>query len=764
MSRALKAWAFGALIGLSAAVFGTTSLGVGFEERVGLSWLFEVRGPVDVPDGVAVVALDERTAHTLDLPDDPRDWPRSLHGELIDELTRRGAEVIVFDLSFATAQSAHEDRALAEAIAGSGRVILFEGLERTRRPLVDGRGAIDGWVWLEEVRRPLPLFAEGALGQAPFPLPIVPDRVSQFWTFLPHDRSMPTLPALALHAYARPVHAAWRQLLADAGATVVGRTQLDTPIATPRRNLAETSRLLKLGFDADPGLADRIREIRRRSDVEAGADVEAGRNARLLDALIRLYGPGGNYYLNFYGPPGSVPTVPYHTVIAQARSRAGPAPSDFAGMCVFVGYSETTIPTKIDGFNTVFTSDGGVDLSGVEIGATAFANLLTDDLLEPVHPVIGAGLLVAFALAVGLPAFLLPALWALTTTLAICAAYAVAAQLLFDCARLWLPLATPLLLQAPVALIAGLLAQYGFIRRQRRQVQHALNYYVPERVAQEFADHPVNPILVRETAYATCLATDAEGFTSLSERLGPERTAAFLNAYFAALTAPLLQYRADFREFHADGVMCAWISRDGDVAVRERACLAALGVKEAIDAFNAAQAPVQLGVRIGLHAGEVFLGNVGAGGRFAFRLVGDIVNTASRIEALNKDCRTRLLASETVIAGVDSLLTRPLGEFRLKGRQAPVCVFEILGVRRRSAAVEITLCEKFTAALAEFQHRNWRVAARCFGDILDAFPDDGPARLYLEKSLANLDPPTGDREATVIRPHAEQPARGQAGR
>ena len=105
-------------------------------------------------------------------------------------------------------------------------------------------------------------------------------------------------------------------------------------------------------------------------------------------------------------------------------------------------------------------------------------------------------------------------------------------------------------------------------------------------------------------------------------------------------------------------------------------------------------APLHLGVRIGLHAGLVFLGNMGAGGRFAFRVMGDIVNTASRIEGLNKYLGTRLLATEEVVAGVDGLLLRPLGDFRLKGKQGVASVFEIMALRdgasrerRRFAAV-----------------------------------------------------------------------------
>ena len=94
MPRWVKGVTVGVLTGLVGAVLGLTPLGEDFEKNVGLDWLFHVRGPIAPPPEVAVVAINERDIEGLDLPALPRDWPRSIHGQLIERLVERGASVI----------------------------------------------------------------------------------------------------------------------------------------------------------------------------------------------------------------------------------------------------------------------------------------------------------------------------------------------------------------------------------------------------------------------------------------------------------------------------------------------------------------------------------------------------------------------------------------------------------------------------------------------------------------------------------------------
>src|SRR5678815_5314781 len=91
---------------------------------------------------------------------------------------------------------------------------------------------------------------------------------------------------------------------------------------------------------------------------------EAEGGSRVLRALIRMYQGPDSEYLNFYGPPRAVRTVPYHEVLAP-QVAADPGRLGLRGKAVFVGVSDAGRPEQRDGFHTVF-SRGGVDLSGAE--------------------------------------------------------------------------------------------------------------------------------------------------------------------------------------------------------------------------------------------------------------------------------------------------------------------------------------------------------------------------------------------------------------
>jgi adenylate cyclase len=117
-----------------------------------------------------------------------------------------------------------------------------------------------------------------------------------------------------------------------------------------------------------------------------------------LEALIRPYEGPDNFYLNFYGTPGTAPTISYFHVFSGDDTAADSI--DFRGKSVFVCRSELTKPVQEDTYPTVFGRDDGVDLSGVEIAATAFANMLKDQALRRAGPGLSAS--IVFALGASL--------------------------------------------------------------------------------------------------------------------------------------------------------------------------------------------------------------------------------------------------------------------------------------------------------------------------------------------------------------------------
>jgi len=204
----MRRWARGLLIGIATGLCGAgliiTPVGAEFERIVGLPWLFKIRGPIEPPPEVAVVAIDGSTGRKLDLPKLPRDWPRTVHAQLIESLVERKAAVIVFDMDFSRVKSGYEDHVFANAISHADRVVLFERLEGRRQPVESVDDTSGGWTWVEEKLSPAPSLAMAAKALGPFPLPKLGRTAVQFWAFKSSAGNAPTTAALALQLYALP--------------------------------------------------------------------------------------------------------------------------------------------------------------------------------------------------------------------------------------------------------------------------------------------------------------------------------------------------------------------------------------------------------------------------------------------------------------------------------------------------------------------------------------------------------------------------------
>lgn len=735
-------------MGLCGALFALTPIGIAFETHVGLATLFRVRGAIAPPPEVAVVAINDRAAAALGLPPLARDWRRSVHGRLVENLVRRGAAVIVFDIDFRRPKEPPDDLAFARAVAAADRVVLVETLTGRRQPVLDREGHQTGTVWMEQLLPPLPVLAAAAKGLAPFPLPKVETDVFGFWAFKPTANDAGTLPAVALQLFSRDVYPRW--LAMQETATGERANALPSP-AHPlwhATEVREAMRTWRKAFRDRPGL---------RYAVASSAEAARSQGLRPADyqrlrALAGLYGGSDHRYLNFYGPPGTIPTIPYNAVITGSDPNVDPALLDFSGKVVFVGFSDLLDPGQPDRFSTVFTDENGVDLSGVEIAATAFANLLTDRPIEPADGVVTVSLLFLFGFALGAGVYLGAAIVAVPLALAAGGAYAYSAHWLFAAHDYWLPLATPLLIQLPIALFVGLLAQYLLERRRHRRVSRAVSYYLPERVARELTETEIDPTALNKVVYGICLATDMSGFTGLSQTLSPTGLADFMNAYFETLARALKQHHVDVTEFHADTVMCAWTAADAATLQRRNALLAALAVVRAVAGFNAARPGLGLNARVGLDEGHFFLGHTGGGGRMGYSILGDCANTAARLEGLNKILGTHVLASEAAVAGAGDLLLRPLGRFLLLGKDGPTAVVEAMAEPDTATSAQREVCRRFAQALEAFHGQQWARALELFDRLSLDHPDDGPSRFYADRcrTWGNRPPQAGDPTIIVM--------------
>jgi adenylate cyclase len=122
----------------------------------------------------------------------------------------------------------------------------------------------------------------------------------------------------------------------------------------------------------------------------------------------------------------------------------------------------------------------------------------------------------------------------------------------------------------------------------------------------------------------------------------------------------------------------------------------------------------------------VALGPVGG----EYHVIGEVPNTASRIEGLNKTLGTTILASDLVVRQQEGFYLRPLGRFLLAGRSHPVDVVEIVGRHETLDEATLELGRRFGDALAVFQSGDLAKAGRLFQAVAEEYPSDGPSRYY----------------------------------
>jgi adenylate cyclase len=697
------------------------------EENLGLDVLFELRGPVKVPTDVLIVSMDRASADQLELPPEPEKWPRSLHARLTRTLAEGGAAVIAFDMIFDEPAPAEDDALFAEAIDQAGNVILCEYLEKVMHPLANSNGMHKGELSIERVVPPIAPLAESAAALTPFPLPKVPVKVSQFWTFKTGAGDIPTLPVVILQVFALDVYDQFIGLMKTAAPNALGGLPKNRELAIARKGMDQISLRLREIFNKNPSLAKNMLDTLN----SIGHALPTNKKQTLL-ALIKMYQGPDSRFLNFYGPPGTIPTIPYYQFVQRKQNRiVSDGIVDFKGKAVLIGVSEQMRPEQKDGFHTVFSKASGIDISGVEIAATAFANLHENLLVRPLNSPLSLAVVFCWGLILGFLCLVLPTLMASSAVVAICALYMITAQYQFNTAGAWFPLVVPLLIQAPLSLFGSVLWRYIDTNKERQNIRKAFGYYLPDRVVNELTENMGDVKASGQVVYGTCLFTDAERYTSVSEKIAPSELHNFVNNYFETLFGPVMQHGGIVADVKGDGMLAIWATSRPDASIRDAACTAALDIFDRVDRFNEASPALQLPTRIGLHSGYVFLGNIGAMNHYEYRPVGDIVNTASRIEALNKCLRTQILLSEDVVHDLDCFVTRELGRFLFAGKSNPIVIHELLGRIEGCNEQQRSLCSVFADALTAYSRQMWDEAIEAFSESQKIKQGDGPSAYYL---------------------------------
>ena len=296
-----------------------------------------------------------------------------------------------------------------------------------------------------------------------------------------------------------------------------------------------------------------------------------------------------------------------------------------------------------------------------------------------------------------------------------------------------------------VAIIIGasamMLVRYLATTQERRFIHDTFSHYLAPQVIEALIEDPSRIRLGGERRELTILFSDIRGFTTLSETMGPQELAQFLNRYLGVMTDLILTHRGVIDKYIGDAIMAFWGAPLDDDKHALHGVLSALSMVSGLEKFNAENQTLGLAkidVGIGLNAGAVTVGNMGSEKRFDYTVIGDEVNLASRLESLTKTYSVNIIVSENVLSAITpedriahKIVSREIDRVRVKGKHQPVTIFEILApakAMRLKAHMEI-----FASALAHYYAGHWSDAINALETFLSEVEHDGPARLLLER-------------------------------
>jgi class 3 adenylate cyclase len=214
-----------------------------------------------------------------------------------------------------------------------------------------------------------------------------------------------------------------------------------------------------------------------------------------------------------------------------------------------------------------------------------------------------------------------------------------------------------------------------------QNLQQAFHQFAPQRVVEDVIKRGASTS--GETRSVTVLFADIVEFTALSESLNPETLVRILNGYFEAASRAVTRHGGHVAKFIGDGVMAIFGAPESNAWHAMDAVIAAVALRDSINSYNHElrnDGLPPLDVRIGVHSGNVVAGVVGSRENLEYTVIGDVVNTAARIESLTRKHGVSILISADVRPALDvRFQLRQLPPEYVKGKAEPIVSFAVEG-------------------------------------------------------------------------------------
>lgn len=430
--------------------------------------------------------------------------------------------------------------------------------------------------------------------------------------------------------------------------------------------------------------------------------------------------------INFRGRPGNFKTISSLDILNGKFS-----PAEIKNKIVLIGatapdlHDEIMVPTSLN-----------KPMSGVEVHANAVDTIINERFLKHLPSLWQELLLIIGSLIIGLILAFLKIKPATAAIFAWLVFYIIAAIVLFDYGFI-----IDIFYFLAIAILTysfSVLLKYLSVEKEKKFIKNIFSRYVSPAIINELVNNPAKLKLGGERTRITILFSDIRGFTSISEKISPEKLVALLNEYFTVMTKIILSTNGLLDKFIGDAIMAFWGAPLPNKNQAALACETALLMHEQLLEKRSIWQElygVEIYNGLGINTGEAIVGNLGSEERFDYTAIGDSVNLASRLEGLTKLYGVYKIVSEATKEEAGAkFFFRFLDKVKVKGKGQAVNIFELIDLTAKLDQATKGFYASYQTGVSLYQAKKWSEALKIFNALSIADPNDRPVQIYLERS------------------------------
>jgi adenylate cyclase len=443
------------------------------------------------------------------------------------------------------------------------------------------------------------------------------------------------------------------------------------------------------------------------------------------------------FLIKFYSEPRGYQYVSFYDVYNNSKQLP-----DFTDKIVLIGYTAS----GVDDTFLVPISDKA--MPGVEIHANLIQSIIWKDYISYLDDIFAIGIIFLFAILSGLLIYRFKIIIATILIIAIFLVYFLISILwIFDSYGIIMNILFPIF---TIVLVypALVVLYYQSEEKRRKWITSIFGKYVSPVVIENLISNPDKINLGGEKRNITIFFSDIRGFTTISERLEPEKLVNLLNEYLSEMTSIIIKDEGLVDKYMGDAIMAFWGAPLDQPDHAEMACSSSIEMidklKELQKKWKKEEIP-SFEIGIGLNSGDAVVGNMGSQKRFDYTAMGDNVNLASRMEGLNKVYGTNIIITEKTYKIIkDKFETRKLDAVKVKGKKKPILIYELLSHKGKLSKKQLDFINLYEKGLELYFKREWKSAIKNFDETIKINNDEA-SKVFIDRCKKFIEnPPSKD--------------------